>query len=166
MAPPLGLTPFAFWWDLWNQKTRIPGLLCGVLCVILHLAVSVEHWLVTDKQTDRQTQDYGIYHANMASCGKTRTVGTYLNVSVAPVKNSSITTKYLYLILTFRSHHPVEHKLSVVRTLLERSQQLVTVSQDKIQEDAHVEEALRACGYPPWSFNKVRRQMEFKGDKR
>ena len=27
----------------------------------------------------------------------------------------------------------------VVRTLLERSQQLVTVSQDKIQEDAHVE---------------------------
>ena len=40
------------------------------------------------------------------------------------------------------------------------------VSQDKIQEDAHVEEALRACGYPPWSFSKVRRQMEFKGDKR
>ena len=51
--------------------------------------------------------------------------------------------------LNFSSHHPVEHKLSVVRTLLERSQQLVTVSQDKIQEDAHVEVALRACGYPP-----------------
>jgi len=50
--------------------------------------------------------------------------------------------------LNFSSHHPVEHKLSVARTLLERSQQLVTVSQDKIQEDAHVEEALRACGYP------------------
>jgi len=49
---------------------------------------------------------------------------------------------------------------------LERSQQLVTVSQDKIQEDVHVEEALRACGYPPWSLSKVRHQMEFKGDKR
>ena len=36
------------------------------------------------------------------------------------------------------------HKLSVMKTLLERSQQMVTVSQDKIQEDAHVEEALRA----------------------
>jgi len=46
----------------------------------------------------------------------------------------------------------VKHKLSVVRTLLERSRQLVTVSQDKIQEDAHVEEALRACRYPPDSF--------------
>jgi len=67
--------------------------------------------------------------------------------------------------LNFSSHHPVEHKLSVVRTLFERSQQLVTVSQDKIQEDAHIEEALRACGYPPWSFSKVRCQMEFKGDK-
>jgi len=44
--------------------------------------------------------------------------------------------------LNFSSHHPVEHKFSVVRTLLERSQQLVTVSQDKIQEDALVEEAL------------------------
>jgi len=37
---------------------------------------------------------------------------------------------------------------------------------DKIQEDAHVEEALQACGYHPWSFSKVRHQMEFKGDKR
>jgi len=68
--------------------------------------------------------------------------------------------------LNFSSHHPVKHKLSVVRTLLERSQQLVTVSQDKMQDDAHVKEALQACGYPPWFFSKVRCQMEFKGDKR
>ena len=61
--------------------------------------------------------------------------------------------------LNFSLHHPVKHKLSVVRTLLERSQQLVTVSQDKIQEDAHVEEALQACDYPSWSFSKVRRQL-------
>jgi len=63
-------------------------------------------------------------------------------------------------------HHPVEHELSVVRTLLTRSQQLVTVSQNKIQEYADVEEALWACGYPPWSVSKVRRQMESKGDER
>jgi len=68
--------------------------------------------------------------------------------------------------LNFSSHHPIEHKLSVVRTLLERSQQLVKVSQDKIQDDAHVEDVLRACGYPPCSFSKVRHQVEFKGDKR
>jgi len=54
-----------------------------------------------------------------------------------------------YRYLNFSSHHPVEHKLSVVRILLKRSQQLVIDSQDKIQKDARVEEALRAYGYPP-----------------
>jgi len=54
----------------------------------------------------------------------------------------------------------------VVRTLLTRSQQLVAVSQNKIQEYPDVEEALWACGYPPWSVSKVRRQMESKGDER
>jgi len=67
--------------------------------------------------------------------------------------------------LNFSSHHPVEHKTSVVRTLLKEVSNW-SVSQDKIQKDAHVEEALQACGYPPWSFSKVRRRMEFKGDKR
>ena len=41
--------------DLWIQKTRVPGLSCGVVCVILRLAVIVEHRLVTDRQTERQT---------------------------------------------------------------------------------------------------------------
>ena len=34
------------------KKTKVPGLSCGVVCEILHLAVSVEHRLVTDRQTD------------------------------------------------------------------------------------------------------------------
>jgi len=34
--------------------------------VILHLAITVEHLLVTD----RQTHDYGIYRDSMASHGK------------------------------------------------------------------------------------------------
>ena len=33
------------------RKLRVPGLSCGVVCVLLHLAVSVEHWLVTDIDT-------------------------------------------------------------------------------------------------------------------
>ena len=41
--------------DLWYQKTGVPGLLCGVVCVILRLAVLVEHRLVKDGRTDRQT---------------------------------------------------------------------------------------------------------------
>jgi len=35
--------------DLWRQKTRVPGISCGVVCVILRLAILVEHRLVTDK---------------------------------------------------------------------------------------------------------------------
>jgi len=68
--------------------------------------------------------------------------------------------------LNFSSHHPIEHKLSVVRTLLERSQCLVTKIEDMKQEDSHVEKALRASVYPKWTFNKVRRQIESKRDKK
>jgi len=51
LAPPLGVTPFEFCRDFRHQKTRIHGLSSGVVCVILRLAVSVEHRLVTDRQT-------------------------------------------------------------------------------------------------------------------
>ena len=52
-APPLGVIPVEFRGDLWLQKTRVPGLSCGVVYVILRLAVLVELRLVTDRQTDR-----------------------------------------------------------------------------------------------------------------
>jgi len=45
----LGVTPFEFCQDLWHQKTRFPWLSCGVVCVMLCLAVLAEHWLVTDR---------------------------------------------------------------------------------------------------------------------
>ena len=56
LAPPLGMTAFEFCGDFGRHKTRIPDLSCGVVCVILRLAVSVEHGLVTDGRTDGQTQ--------------------------------------------------------------------------------------------------------------
>jgi len=37
--------------------------------------------------------------------------------------------------LNFSSHHPIEHKLSVVRTLLERSQCLVTEIEDRTEQN-------------------------------
>ena len=43
LAPPQGMIPVEFRRDLWRQKTRIPGLSCGVVCVTLRLAVLVEH---------------------------------------------------------------------------------------------------------------------------
>jgi len=57
LAPQLGVTPFEFRQDLWHQKTRVPGLSCGVVCVILRLAVLTQYCRVTDRQTDGRTPD-------------------------------------------------------------------------------------------------------------
>jgi len=51
----VGGDPDRISWRSLHQKTRVPGLSCGVVCVILRLAVLVELRLVTDRQTDRQT---------------------------------------------------------------------------------------------------------------
>ena len=59
LAPPYGVTPVEFRGDLWLQKTRVSVLSCGVVCVILRLAVLVELRLVTDGQTEGRTQGHG-----------------------------------------------------------------------------------------------------------
>jgi len=60
-APPYGVSPVEFRGDLWHQKTRLPALSCGVVSVILRLAVLVELRLETDTHTDtdRRTQAHG-----------------------------------------------------------------------------------------------------------
>jgi len=50
--------PFEFCRDFQLQKPRVTALSCGVVCVILRLAVSVEHRLATDRQTDGQTHTH------------------------------------------------------------------------------------------------------------
>ena len=51
------MTPVEFRGDLWRQKTRVFGVSCGVVFVILRLAVLVELRLVTDghRRTDTDT---------------------------------------------------------------------------------------------------------------
>ena len=61
LAPPYGVTPVEFRGDLWHQKARVPGLSCGIVCVILRFALLVEHQLVTD------TDGHGHRHRPMAS---------------------------------------------------------------------------------------------------
>jgi len=63
VAPLLGVSPSEFCRDLWHQKLRVPGLSCGVVCMILCLAVSVEHRLVTDRQTTTAYTALAWHHA-------------------------------------------------------------------------------------------------------
>jgi len=55
-APPVGGDPGRISRDLWHQKTRVPEVSFGVVCVILCLAVLVELQLVTDRHRQTQTQ--------------------------------------------------------------------------------------------------------------
>jgi len=48
-------------------KTRVPGLSCGVVCVILRLAVLVELRLVTDGHRRADTDGHRHRHRPMAS---------------------------------------------------------------------------------------------------
>ncbi|XP_072023258.1 uncharacterized protein [Amphiura filiformis] len=61
--------------------------------------------------------------------------------------------------LSFASHHPLEHKLSVIKTLLYRSE-IVTDPEDRAEEIEHVKGALRNCGYRDWTFSEPRRSVK------
>jgi len=63
LAPPQVVIQVEFRGDLWHPKTGLPGVSSGVVCVILRLAVLVGLRLVTDVQTNRQTDG----HRAMAS---------------------------------------------------------------------------------------------------
>jgi hypothetical protein len=48
----------------------------------------------------------------------------------------------------------------VIRTLLDRCENIVTEEEDRKNEVEHVKEALSVCGYPEWSFKLVEKQMK------
>ena len=54
--------------------------------------------------------------------------------------------------LPFDSAHPLEHKLSVVRTLYHRAETVVMQWDDIVEEKRHVGEALKKCGFPDWAL--------------
>ena len=54
--------------------------------------------------------------------------------------------------LNFQSNHHLQHKRSVVRTLLDRTEKLVTTEIEKKKEIQDVKQALQANGYKSWTF--------------
>ncbi|CAH1240098.1 NOTCH2 [Branchiostoma lanceolatum] len=57
--------------------------------------------------------------------------------------------------LAFDSHHPLEHKLAVIKTLFHRADNVITSDEAKTEEHRHLRVALAKCGYQNWTFNKA-----------
>jgi len=55
--------PVEFRGDLWQQKTRVSGLSCGIVCVILRLAILVELQLVTDMASRGKNDSLAVHTA-------------------------------------------------------------------------------------------------------
>ncbi|XP_072051932.1 uncharacterized protein [Amphiura filiformis] len=72
----------------------------------------------------------------------------------------------LLVYLNFASHHPLHQKLGVVRTLMDRKNKIITEDTDKEEEEANIKKALNTCGYPPWSIDRVKKQMETPREKK
>jgi len=54
-ATRLSVEILQLWYKTSHLKTRVPGLSCGIICVILRLAVFTQYRSVTDTHTDRRT---------------------------------------------------------------------------------------------------------------
>jgi len=64
------------------------------------------------------------------------------------------------------SHHPLHQKIGVIRTLLNKCENVVTEEEDRRQEEEHITSALKKCTNPVWSVRKGKKDMQNKGDKR
>jgi len=83
------------------------------------------------------------------------------NVKLLVYRKKTHTDQYL----NFMSHHPLHQKLGVIRTLLNRCENVVTEEEDRKQEEEHITSALKKCSYLAWSIRKAKKDMQNKGYK-
>ena len=85
----------------------------------------------------------------------------FLDCSVSIVEDGKLRTS-LYRksthtdqYLLFESHHPLVHKLGVIRTLFHRADTICLDEDSKDSEHKPLKSALGACGYQSWTFEKA-----------
>ena len=64
--------------------------------------------------------------------------------------------------LNFTSHHPLHQKLEVIKTLLDRCNNIVSEPEDREKRVEHIAKALETCEYTSWTINKVKEQQSQK----
>ena len=74
------------------------------------------------------------------------------SISTSVYRKPTHTDRYL----DFRSHHPLGHKVSVVRTLFSRADRLSSSSVSVSVEEQHITSALRMNGYPDTFISRNR----------
>ncbi|XP_072016889.1 uncharacterized protein [Amphiura filiformis] len=77
-----------------------------------------------------------------------------LNTTV--YRKSTHTDQYLL----FDSHHPLIHKLGVIKTLFHRAENIPSTEEAKLEERNHLKSALGTCGYQNWTFEKALKPRE------
>jgi len=75
------------------------------------------------------------------------------NIKLLVYRKKTYTDQYL----NFMSYHPLYHKLVVIRTLLNRCENVVTEEEDWRQEEEHITSALKKCSYPTSSIRKAKK---------
>ena len=78
------------------------------------------------------------------------------SIKVSVYRKATHTDQYLDL----QSHHPLEHKIIVVRTLMHRVETTVTEPSVLAVEKDLIKSALKNCGYQNWVFSNSDRKSE------
>ena len=84
------------------------------------------------------------------------------SVKVKVYSKKTHTSQYL----AFDSHHPLHQKMGVIRTLMNRCEEIVTEEEDKEEERGTIMKALEDCGYPRWTVKNVKDDMKKKVQKK
>ena len=88
----------------------------------------------------------------------------FLDVLVIPQPDGSLSTAvyrkptHTNQYLQWDSHHAISAKYSVISTLFHRAKEVCSTKQHLEEEKDHIKQALTACKYPKWAWNRVEKK--------